>query len=170
MPGSTSIVFVADSRNVQLMLERLGDALDTVGLYTFLNASVGPWLQQRAQERFADEGDDVVGKWAPLQAYTVQMRQSQGFPGDHPINRRTGELENYIVNGGWDVTATPVLATLTYPGNLPNASEATKVAAAQMGVQHPSTVPRPVLGMNEADLAFVMAALGTHVTLAARVP
>lgn len=166
--GATSITFVTDSRNVERMLERVSDALDTVGMYAFLNSSVGPWLRERAQERFANEGDDVVGQWAPLQAYTVQMRESQGFPGEHPINRRTGELESYIVSGGWDVSASPILSTLTYPGNLPSGSQAVKVAAAQMGVTNPSTVPRPVLGLNEADLAFVMAALGTHVILAGR--
>lgn len=167
---STSITFYVDDRHVQRLLENVSDALDTVGMYTFLNASVGPWLRERAQERFANEGDDAVGQWAPLEAYTVQMRQSQGYPGEHPINRRSGELENYIVNGGWDVTATPILSTLTYPGNAPNTSEAVKVATAQMGAANPYTVPRPVLGLNEADLAFVMAALGTHITLAARLP
>lgn len=167
---TTSITFYVDDRHVQRLLENVGDALDTVGMYTFLNASVGPWLRERAQERFANEGDDVVGQWAPLEAYTVQMRESQGYPGEHPINRRSGELENYIVNGGWDVTATPILSTLTYPGNAPNTSEAVKVATAQTGAAHPFTVPRPVLGLNEADLAFVMAALGTHITLAARLP
>lgn len=167
--NQTSIVFLVDSKSAEAMLMRLNDALDTVGLYTFLNASVGPYLMQRAEARFANEGDDVVGKWAPLEAYTVAMRQSMGFPGEHPINRRSGELENYIVNSGWDVMSTPALASLTFPGAVPNASEAVKVATAQMGTDHPSTVPRPVVGLNEVDLAFVMAALGTHVTLAARI-
>lgn len=166
--SSVSLKITGNSNDLEAMLIRVTDALDVVGMYAFLNASVGPWLRQRAQARFANEGDDVVGQWAPLQSYTIALRQSMGYGGDHPINKRTGELENYIVNGGWDVMSTSVGSQLTYPGNSPNVSEALKVATAQMGATYPSTQARPVLGLNEADLAFVLAALATHVTIASR--
>lgn len=170
MSNNVSLTITSDSRDVQAMLDRVSDALDTVGMYTFLNAEVGPWLRERAQNRFANEGDDVVGIWAPLEAYTVSVRDSGGYGGEHPINKRSGELESYIVDGGWDVTASTALSILTFPGTLPNPSQAVKVVTAQTGATYPRTPPRPVLGMNEADLGFVLAALATHVTLSARLP
>lgn len=168
--GSVQIVVDVDSENVEQMLARTTLALSTVGMFTFLSGVVGPWLKERAEDRFAAEGDDVSGKWLPLEAYTEQVRAAGGFGAAHPINRRTGEMENYITQGGWDVVSAAGFSQLTFPGNVPNSREATKVATAQIGASYPSTPARPVLGVNEVDLAFVLAALAAHVTLAQRVP
>lgn len=168
--GSVRIVVDVDSENVEQMLARTSLALSAVGMFIFLNGAVGPWLKRRAEDRFAAEGDDVSGKWLPLEAYTTQIRSAGGYGAEHPINKRTGELENYITQGGADVISAGGFSQLTFPGNAPSAREATKVATAQIGALTPSTPARPVLGVNEVDLAFVLAALATHVTLAQTAP
>lgn len=168
--GSVRIIIDVDSENVEQMLARTTLALSTVGMYAFLHGVVTPWLKKRAEDRFAAEGDDVSGMWAPLEAYTQQVRSAGGYGAEHPINRRTGELERYITQGGGDVISAGGFSQLTFPGDAPTGREATKVATAQIGATYPSTPARPVLGVNEVDLSFVLAALATHVTMAQTVP
>lgn len=137
-------------------------------MYQFLDKSVGPWLKGRAQDRFANEGDDAVGAWAPLEAATHSIRRSRGFPGEHPINHRTGELERHIVGSGWSIVSSPMLAELEFPGSVPTGKLHDKVKTAQEGSSSPLTPPRPVVGVNEADLAFVLGAMATYLTIASR--
>lgn len=162
--GFIDFDIVGNQRGVQAMLNSIDSALSPSGLATFLGMAVGPWVKERAQDRFATEGDDVTGKWAPLSEVTVDIREKSGFEGAHPINRRTGELEEYITQGQVGVVATPGLAVMTYPKNPPNTkSLKEKVSTAQRGRSNPSTVPRPVLGLNERDLAQVLTMLAFHV-------
>lgn len=170
MANGATIAVVVDHRQVDRLLRNLNDALSVVGMYHFLDNSVGPWLQNRARARFAGEGDDVVGKWEPLQPGTNAARKAHGFPEEHPINHRTGELERYITGGGWDIASAPMLATLTFPGGPePTGQLGLKVKTAQQGASTPPTVPRPVVGVNEADLAFVLGAMATYLSIASRV-
>lgn len=155
---------VGDERGVQLMLDRIDSALSPVGLAQFLYGGVQPWLEQRAAERFASEGDDASGKWLPLAPATVEIRESQGFEGSHPINKRTGELEQYITQSQVDVTAAPGVGTLRFPGrNAPSKAVAEKLSTAQRGRTYPRTPARPVLALNEKDLSVVMTQLAFHV-------
>src|SRR3954453_12601525 len=89
------------------------------GMEAWLAADIGPYLAKRAGERFAQEGDDVVGAWAPLKPATVAIRQFSNYPvsGEHPINRRSGELENWVVQGGWRAYPTNYGAAMQYPGS-----------------------------------------------------
>jgi hypothetical protein len=123
----------------------------------YLKAVVEPYLQERASARFAGEGDDVVGKWSPLKPATVAIRQHKGFPGEHPINVRTGELEQYVTGDPGFVAPDPFGATLTWPGDPQGAELEHKVQVAQVGEDR--TIPRPVIGVNERDLMFVLASL-----------
>lgn len=170
MPRSTSptgfldFEVVGNERGVQAMLMTIDSALSPVGLAAFLYGSVGPWIKQRAEERFRNEGDDVVGKWAPLQETTVHIRESYGLGGEHPINKRTGELEDYITQGQLSVTTAPGVGTLQFPGNPPrNGALREKMKTAQQGRSSPQTVARPVLGLNEKDLGVVMTMLAFHI-------
>jgi hypothetical protein len=133
------------------------------GLATFLGATVGPYLRQRAQERFQSEGDDVTGPWLPLDPTTVAIRDATGFGGEHPINRRTGELEDWVTQG--DTFGYPIGsgATLLFPSNEPTGRLRTKVETAQKGKKSPATPPRPVIGVNEKDLLFITAALAAAI-------
>lgn len=147
------------------MLNHLDSALSPEGLALFLHGAVEPWLLQRATSRFHNEGDDAVGKWAPLQPSTMEFRENDGHGASHPINKRTGELENYITGVGADTTSLPGLATLTFPDPDTKMSPALqqKMKTAQEGRSNPRTVARPVLGLGEKDLVTVLTQLAFHV-------
>lgn len=150
------------------MLLRLDMALAPPSLGTFLASKVHPILQVRAQNRFREEGDDVSGKWLALSPYTENIRRSMGYGAAHPINRRTGRLENYITNSPSNIQVTAAGARLRFPGTAPTGELFEKVETAQVGIQggkrSQGAVPaRPVLGVNERDLELILVALATHI-------
>lgn len=161
--------FVND-RDVEEALDKLIFLLSPTGMTAWLGASVGPYLRKRAGERFASEGDDVTGAWAPLRPATVAIREASNYPvaGDHPINRRSGELEDWVVRGGWQAYPHGIGATLRYPADAPSGELKKKVETAQKGREFPRTVARPVLGINETDMLFVTTALAFSVEEAMR--
>lgn len=164
MTGYLQIVVSGDDLGVQAMLLRLNRALEPTGVGGFLSTSVDPWLRQRSSDRFANEGDDAVGQWLPLGQATQEIRASLGYGAAHPINRRTGELENYIVHTESRVEMNTGGATLTYPGADTSGELENKVRTAQSGKQgNPYTPPRPVLGLSSRDLEFVLTDLGNHI-------
>lgn len=162
MPGWIDIKIIGDQAGVKEMLRRVEVALSPVGLETFMKQIVEPWLQSRARDRFQDEGDDAVGAWLPLKPATVAIR-SQRWGGEHPINRRTGELENYITQSTANVAPLGAGVVLTYPGDKATGELIKKVETAQVGRIAPSTMPRPVLGMNETDLTVVLGGLAKFI-------
>lgn len=163
--ASMDIEILGDNSGVQKMLRAFDTALNPVAIAGFLGAVIDPYVQERAENRFRNEGDDVVGKWTPLSPATEAIRSSQGYGGAHPINKRTGELERYITSRGF-VTPHPFGATLDAPGKSPGNRELrNKVKVAQQG--DPSFgrgVPaRPVMGLNWNDMGFILSALAFHV-------
>lgn len=161
------VVTVLDE-GLEKSLENLSRLLGPAGLATFMQVAVGPWLQKRAKERFSNEGDDASGAWAPLAPATVAIRESQQYPGEHPINRRTGELENWVTGGGgWAAIPHALGATLHYPARVPSGELGNKVKVAQTGGMAPrarnTTPPRPVLAVDTTDLLAVMTALAVEV-------
>lgn len=142
---------------------RLMGLLEPPAIAGFLGTRVDPWLRSRARDRFHDEGDDVVGKWVPLAAATRKIRASQGYGPDHPINRRTGELEEYIAGSVNRISVTAVGATMYFPGSPPSGRLRSKVQTAQAGSDKPRTPARPVLGVNERDLGYVMTSLELYI-------
>lgn len=162
------LTMTLDDRAAVHAIEQLAALLSPVGLQGFLSSTVGPYLSKRAKERFESEGDDVTGRWAPLKEATVTIRSDLGFGGAHPINRRTGELEEWVVQGGWDAYPQMFGASLRYPRNAPIGELRDKVETAQKGKSEPSTVKRPVLGVNEKDMIFVLAALAAGIKVSVR--
>lgn len=160
--GSATLTFEVDSKEVTAMLQRGEMAIGGYSLGMFMKIRVEPYLQGRARDRFRKEGDDVTGRWAPLQESTQNIRESQGFGREHPINRRTGELEDYITNTAGQVVTTSSSATLTLPGSAPTGELADKVATAQQGRNNPNTTKREVLGMNVVDLEAVLVQMGDY--------
>jgi hypothetical protein len=152
-------------KSVEEMLDHLDSAMSPIGMQLFLNGRVAPYLRERAEARFANEGDDVVGKWRPLSEATEAWRAHHGFGPSHPINRRTGALEDYITGSPSAVTSpTTGTSVLTYPDQPPGDPILTKkVRTAQRGWDQPNTPARPVLGMNERDLVFVLTQLAMHI-------
>ena len=111
---------------VERMLDQLNAAVSPEGLATFLKVKVEPYVQARAKQRFANEGDDVAGMWAPLTPATQQIRAQLGYGPTGPINRRTGELENYITQTPGLLTYDGMGASIIMPGVEPQGELAKK--------------------------------------------
>lgn len=154
------IQIVGTDKGVRMMLDRLDTRLNPVAVAGFLGAEVAPYLKHRAKTRFAQEGDDVTGGWAPLKEATQTIRASQGYGAAHPINKRTGELERYIT-GDANEKIHPWGASLTLPGSAPAGDLVDKLRTAQAGDTR--AVPRPVLGMNWQDMGAVLFLLADYV-------
>jgi hypothetical protein len=156
------------SPSADFALAKLEEAFTPQVLASFLGAEVGPFLRERAQARFAAEGDSASGKWAPLKPVTVDIRLSMNYGGEHPINRRTGELENWVVGSGWNAYPMGGGAALQFPGNTPSGELVDKVQTAQKGRANPNTQPRPILAIDETDVLQVTTLLATMITEAVR--
>jgi hypothetical protein len=166
MTQGVSIQIFGESEGVERMLQVLDTALNPVAIAGFLGSVVDPYLRGRAKERFYQEGDDVTGAWQPLSSATVEIREQMGYGGQHPINKREGDLAEYIISSPNSLSIAPWGASLKLPGGPPMGDLKDKVIAAQQGGVGPSGRPfpaRPVLGMNEQDLTFVLLALSNHI-------
>lgn len=163
MSGSgIDVEITGDFKDTELMLSSLLEAVSPLTMTRFMMEQMTPYLEGRAATRFTSEGDDVVGSWAPLKPATEAIRQSKGFPPSHPINKRTGQLEDFILHGGKDFETTADAATMFMPGYGTGVSSdlMDKLTTAQMGKSYPSTVARPVIGLDETDLAAALTMLG----------
>lgn len=172
MISEVGLEMVMQDKDAENMLNKVEYLLQSTGLALFLGEEVGPYLRERAQARFKGEGDDVVGKWAPLKPATRMIRANNpNWPvgPDHPINVRTGELEDWVTQSAWDAHPTGMGATLKYPSKNPTGELRKKVVTAQKGKAFPSTVARPVLGVNPADLVFVTTRLAFYLIKQAQV-
>ena len=153
----------ADMADVYRAFDLLELRLSDLALAGYLRATMEPFLQERAEDRFRMEGDDASGRWLPLSPVTRNIRQTSGFPPDSPINRRTGELEDYITQSPGAVGAAPGGIQLTYPGSTPSGPLYTKVETAQRGKPSPRTQPRPVLAVGAYDMAFFQLSLVRYI-------
>jgi hypothetical protein len=160
--------FATSSNDARVVVDKLMTILSPEMMSAWLGGEVGPYLSERAKSRFVREGDDVSEKWAPLKESTVQIRIGLNLGGEHPINRRTGELEAWVVGSGWNAYPTGIGATLRYPKKKPSGTLLDKVTTAQKGSPYPATVPRPVLGINENDMLYITALLAANVMEAVR--
>ena len=156
------------SKEVDMMLAAISYRLTPFGMAAFLGKTMGPYIQSRARDRFMQEGDDVSGPWVPLREVTQRIREEStdiSVGPDHPINKRTGELEEYVTGSAYKFWPTTMGGTLRYPGAASGKqSIREKMKTAQKGRVSPKTVPRPVLGFNEQDLMFFQAALSFYIT------
>lgn len=168
--GSISVSITGDSTEVDRLITRMEYLLGPIGMTYFLAGQVTPYLKARARNRFASEGDEMSGPWAPLSPVTASIRSALGYPSDHPINHRSGALERWVTDSAPSVLVSPVLATLTYPGSPPTGKLNEKVVTAQTGrsVKARSTVPRPVLGLDGTDYVAILAMLALSVETVGR--
>ncbi|HEY6021686.1 MAG TPA: hypothetical protein VIY48_18010 [Candidatus Paceibacterota bacterium] len=162
MVASVKLTATVDSEQVTHLLLRHEYALEPAALATFLQTRVDPILKARARERFQNEGDEIVGRWAPLATATQEIRSQRGYGPAHPINHRTGALERFITGFKADVEVTPYGAKLEIGNRTPGVELRKKLQTAQTGKKKPFTVPRPVLGIGPRDLELVMTALHFH--------
>lgn len=157
------IGFHTDARMAQAMLANISMRLSPGAMTAFMQAGVVPYIQQRISKRFAQEGDDVVGKWHPLKQETEIIRQRHGFPPAHPINVRTGQMRGLLTGSFGRVISSGGLTELEFPSgaNMTGLLQR-KLMTAQMGSQFPPTPPRPVLGFNMNDNIALTAMLAGY--------
>lgn len=161
-----NISFIADDRGVQALLNRMETGFSPVAMAGFLSTVIGPWLNERAKNRFQNEGDDVSGAWAPLRPATQEIRRNGPWSvgAAHPINVRTGEMERYVTGGATPAIATGPIATLIFPevSNSGGSELRKKMKTAQKGAKQKglnATPPRPVIGLGVQDLTFMLSSL-----------
>jgi hypothetical protein len=159
--GVVDVSVVGDSTSAARMIEGLNQAFSPYHLgYDFLQDHVHDRLVERARQRFADEGDEVVGAWPALADATVAIRQSKGFGGPHPINVRTGEMKRHILDSRPSIVPLPDGAVMTTPGGEPGGDLGKKLQTAQSGDNR--TPARPVIGVGVRDLEEILLQLAVH--------
>lgn len=142
-------------------------ALTAQSLETWLVGDVHTYLSEEIGLRFAYEGDKKSGNWPALADATNRIRESQGFPGQTPINIRTGQLRDWVTTH-YDVMPEGEGATLLIPGDPPTTTLATKLETAQLGRPdnvipgYAPTPPRPILALDETDAAVILESLNRH--------
>lgn len=158
MSSNIRVTFVTDIKSVEVLFKSMQYSLSPVGLATFMSQVVDPYLRRRAHERFASEGDDATGRWIPLKSSTVAIRTELGFPGAHPINRRTGQLERFITERPGRIGQAGAFTTLTLPDSVPSGELGKKFVAAQTGrvPGRKEHAARPVLKLSERDMISVV--------------
>ena len=161
--GGFSIEFDLEDDNViqnlKYLTERVGPQLEQ-----FMQDDLAEYLRNRAQSRFANEGDDAVGAWAPLKPATETRRSAKGYSPAHPINVRSGDLKSYITGNNGTVTGGLADWLLTWPDAPPSGELDEKTRTAQMGKIFPSTVARPVIGLGQTDVRDIEDALEKFIT------
>lgn len=157
---------IGDERGVLKMLAYLDTCFSPAGMTAFLGGDVAPWLRARASNRFSQGGDDASGPWAPLRPATVEIRAggiSRGeWPGispTHPINKRTGLMEDYITKGAGEIVSSIGGTALYFPKRTIGVKQGMdkKIKRAQVGDSR--TKSRPVLAVGEPDLVTVVQSL-----------
>ena len=132
-------------------MAKVDHAVSKERLTEFLVTQVNPVMRNRAFNRFANEGDDAVGKWEPLKKRTEWYRSQQGYPPKHPINVRTGQLRAWMYQTGMLNHLGTDTVELAFPNHPHYGVDLdAKFEGAQLG-KPGKQVPRPVLGFNETD-------------------
>lgn len=139
-------------------------AIDT--LDRRLEIEIGDWMRgdlhdhlvDRTADRFANEGDDMSGPWAPLTAGTEAIRARRGFPPAHPINVRTHDLQRFLLGAQGNVVGAGTWQFI-WPGDPPSGELMDKMETAQLGRANPRTVARPVVGLGVSDYNDIMDSL-----------
>lgn len=156
---------ILDATGVNWDLERIQVGIGPTSLAAFLGSQGKEILQHRAEVRFADEGDSASGDWQQLAFPTRRIRAAKGFPPEHPINVRTGELRAFVTGNDGSVSTTGTAARLLWPGEV-SGELSLKYATAQRGRNRPPTPARPVAAIDALDLELFMVAAGSFLDTA----
>lgn len=153
---------IVDVSRPTLRLKAYQDRVSGAGLAAFMQGFAAPLLQDRAHDRFEEEGDDASGKWKPLQESTIARRESKGYVPIR-INERTGAMRAWVESANGRIVATKYAAVLEWPGTPSNRTIGKKLKVAQQGLPDPYTPPRPVVAVDSADLLTILVAMETWI-------
>jgi hypothetical protein len=147
---------VVDPFDVDQMLDIVMSRLSGYNLSLGLRESAHEQFADEIRSRFANEGDSKTGAWQELSVPTQNIREALGFPREHPINVRTGEMFSFLTDS-FDVMVGADSAQIDMPGSAPNAELEQKIVTAQEGRSdnpipgYGSTPPRPVLAEPDSE-------------------
>lgn len=159
----TGIAFDVDMTETLEDIEAVQSALSPVSIAAFMETTSDAIVKMRIAARFKSQGDDATGPWLPLKASTKTFRKLSGFAADGPINVRTGELLDWLMNVDPFVEVTNWGDTqATWPADQPDGWILRKFSTAQKG--RGNTPPRPVLRVSEVDLRLHEQALAAYIT------
>jgi hypothetical protein len=169
--GVADVHVVGDTRSADMMLDGLAQAFGEQAItYNFLQDRVYPILEARTRQRFASEGDELSGPWAPLGDFSAEQRRRMGVGAHHPINVRTGAMKRHLLEQPPEVYPHTLGGTLYFPRRGGGAKMLEKVTTAQVGSDKGAassgggrkTVARPVLGVGVRDMELILVALAVH--------
>ncbi len=72
-------------------------------------------MQDAAGHRFSSESSESSGAWEALSPATEKFRARAGYPEQHPINERTGEMRRYLRTAETDFRASDGLVSGDWP-------------------------------------------------------
>lgn len=150
-----------DTLHLQHTVQTLWDRLE-FGVPNWMRDDLVDHLQQRARGRFAGQGDDASGPWAPLKPATEAIRASLGYSPAGPINIRTHDLYNYIVSDGGTVNYSGGW-TMTWPDRPGDQETLDKLQTAQRGKPSPNTIDRPVVALGVTDYNDILDSLAAFI-------
>ena len=156
----SNIVFLIEASSVEEFFVQLNQRVAPEELTKFL-LEVKGMLQEHADTHFKTESDGIA-QWVPLAEATNQIREDLGYPREHPINVRSGELKKFLVDGG-SVSTLPDGALLLYPDEATGIL-AEKYETAQRGSTKTGAPPRRVFNFDTQDAELVIMALMGHLT------
>lgn len=142
-------------------------AFDPPAIHAWMSGPVTEFLVTRTTNRFATEGDDASGKWAPLAPATETIRATMGYGPAHPINVRTGQLRDWVLDASPEIIVSSGGASMRYPSDPPSGKLAAKVETAQHGGGSTGKAPpRPVMAISEFDAVGITELLHKHIASA----
>lgn len=159
-----------DSFPVDQLVEAVNTAVSGPSLRAFLYGSAHDHFEHEIVQRFAYEGDRKSGPWEPLHDATIDIRHALGVPGPGPINIRDQGLFDFVTSSRTTI-AGDFWAQMDLPGRPPDSVTEDKLRTAQRGsnnnpLGYGPTSPRPVLAVDESDMAALLIRLETHIMLA----
>lgn len=174
--GRHDFEITVDPFEIDKLMNHVMQAVSGPSLTEFLATTASDYYRDDIEARFYDEGDVKSGFWPDLKDATVAIRESLGFPGEHPINRRTDALYDYVI-GPYQVTSGGDWAELEIPGGTPDPLTQKKLDTAQLGskggprpssfgpsdVNFGDTPPRPVLAVGDMDISRLLELLERHI-------
>lgn len=151
---------VVDDFDTQEALRKTSRSISPTSLGAWLATDAARLMREAAQDRFTNEGDASSGGWAPLKWPTQNIREALGYDREHPINVRTGNLRDWVINNTGSVNVTGYGSRLTWPtGTTGDPELQRKYRTAQRGKARPPTVPRPVVALGLNDVPFMRSSL-----------
>lgn len=143
-----------DTSDIDEAIAQYLTALSPPSIGAWLKGPMVEWLQLRMTERFDNEGDSAVGEWLDLAPKTQEIRAALGFPAEHPINERTGEMRSFLETNEGLLWANGMV--MSFPDRTPGDLR-WALLGAQGALDHQPA--RRVLAMDTTDMAQALVSL-----------